>query len=334
MQPKVALFSGKHCRQVDEISRFVREEGADPVVCRSGLGGENGEEVSLSSSRMSWGGVDFSEIKALHIRCISQNTSFSMPPVTNAVQYEEFRTSFMREQFFQGAAFGFFEEFARRGGLVVNSPFGAYVDHDTKAQLCSKLRENGFDAPRSIMTNSPDEAARFISLVGEAVCKPSIGVGSTRAVLPDDIRESSDLPLCPVLFQEYVRGKTLRVHVVGDSMVLALEIIAPDVDSRTSTKGFERFIMPPEEKERIVQATRFLGLHYAAWDVMASADGRYVYLDCNPGPYVMWIGKENRALVFRQLARYLVGYARTGSVEEASALVKAGGVHDARVLRC
>jgi len=278
--------------------------------------------MTVSSSELSWGNIDFSDIRALHIRCISQNTPFSMPPVTNAIQYEEFRTSFQKEQLFQGATLSFFEEFASRGGLLVNSPFGAYVDHDSKAQLYSKLRKNGFDAPKSIMTNDPAAAATFIETIGEAVCKPSAGVGSTRSVTVDDVRNSTDLPQCPVLFQERIHGSTLRVHVVGDTMVLALKIIAPDVDSRTATSGFEHFEMPKAEAARIVAATRFMGLHYAAWDIIAGDDGRYVYLDCNPGPFVMWIGEKNRKFVFRQLARYLVEYASTESLEKAAAKVE------------
>ena len=31
--------------------------------------------------------------------------------------------------------------------------------------------------------------------------------------------------LCPTLFQERIHGETLRIHIVGDSMVLALRLL-------------------------------------------------------------------------------------------------------------
>mgnify|MGYP003959330735 CR=1 FL=1 len=70
--------------------------------------------------------------------------------------------------------------------------------------------------------------------------------------------------------------------------------------------------LPDEEEERIVKANRLLGLHFAAWDIIVSkTNNRYVYLDCNPGPYIMWTGPENRMYVFRQLANYMITYSQT-----------------------
>ncbi|MBF0612866.1 MAG: hypothetical protein HQL55_17230, partial [Magnetococcales bacterium] len=57
------------------------------------------------------------------------------------------------------------------------------------------------------------------------------------------------------------------------------------------------------------------------WDVLEGEDGRLFYLDCNPGPFVMWIGPQFVQVVFRQLARYLITYARTGSIQESSKAV-------------
>ena len=71
-----------------------------------------------------------------------------------------------------------------------------------------------------------------------------------------------------------------------------------------------------------MRANRALGLHYAAWDIIESNDGRYVYLDCNPGPYILWTGPEFSRAVMEQLAQYMLTYAKTGSVTQASAAVR------------
>ncbi len=90
------------------------------------------------------------------------------------------------------------------------------------------------------------------------------------------------------------------------------------MDSRTAAKRFEFFKMPDSEAEKIVKANRFLELHYAAWDIIFTVDGRYVYFDCNPRPFIMWIGAEFRRFVFEQLGKYMVTYAVTGSIERAA----------------
>jgi hypothetical protein len=144
-----------------------------------------------------------------------------------------------------------------------------------------------------------------LNQVEEAVAKPAIGVGSTRKVTAADQERLEELRACPVLLQEYIAGDTVRVHIVGESVVLALRILSEgQVDSRTAPQGF------------------LLGLHYAAWDIIATPDHRYVYLDCNPGPYILWIGPEYIQVVLRQLAIYMLTYAYTRSLEAASREVK------------
>ena len=47
-----------------------------------------------------------------------------------------------------------------------------------------------------------------------------------------------------------------------------------------------------------------------------------MYLDCNPGPYILWTGPEFSRAVLEQLGEYMIGYAQTGSVQQASARVR------------
>jgi hypothetical protein len=139
----------------------------------------------------------------------------------------------------------------------------------------------------------------------------------------DDRERLEELRRCPALFQERIQGSTIRIHIVGDSMVLALRIIAEGVDSRTGTKEFEQITLPEAETAAIVRANRFLGLHYAAWDGILDAEGRLCYLDCNPGPYVGWLPEAHRRHVFDRLALYLIEFSRTGSIAAASTVVTA-----------
>lgn len=321
--PKVALFGNKNCPQTQKLRDILQDEGAQPLVFDIALGSESGPSITVAPQWLKWGGVDFADIAAIHIRCKSVNTPTSVPPLLDRASYLELRCRYLREQEYQSATNTFIDQLARRGKLVINPFTSAYLDHDAKAQLYERLRAQGFAVPRSLMTNDPERALSFVSEVGQAVAKPTICIGSVRAIQDRDLERLDELKTCPVLLQEFIVGDTLRVHIVGDTIVLALKVISDDsVDSRTAVKGVEYFKLPEGEEQLLVKANRALGLHYAAWDILATQDGRYVYLDCNPGPYIMWIGEDNVSIVFRELAKYMIAYARTGTVFEAAQVVR------------
>lgn len=321
-RPVVALFADRDSGQIACLRDIVRDEGGEPLVFDIQLGGASQSRVTYSAKSVCWGGVDFSAIAAVHIRCASPNTLPTLPPMLNAMSYNEWCGHFLREHAYQGAAYGFFEELVARGKLVVNPLTCGYIDHNTKGQFYEKLRAWGFDAPRTLTTNDPEAAAGFLDEIGETVVKPAIGVGSTRLVTPADRRRLDEVRCCPVLMQERIRGEVVRVHVVGDSVVLALRILGEHIDSRTQTTGFEYCKLPAAQEQKLVAASRRLGLHFSAWDIMVTPQGRHLYLDCNPGPYILWIGERFVEAVLTQLARYLLAYAATGSVARASARVE------------
>ncbi|MCB1754096.1 MAG: ATP-grasp domain-containing protein [Gammaproteobacteria bacterium] len=321
---KIAIFGDGGSKQVAALDDVFKEKNIPTHVFDIQLGSENKPDVVIEPDRLVWDGVDFSGIEAVHIRCMSINTPATVPAVMNAANYLEMRATFLREQEYQSVTRSFFNQLALRGKLVVNTLTRAYVDHDSKAQLYQKLHDAGFCVPDTIMTNDPQQAERFFDKVGTAVAKPSIGIGSTRKVSDYDKERLDELKKSPVLFQELIEGDTIRVHIVGNKVVLALRIISEEgqVDSRTNPLGFEFFKLPDDEEEKIVKATHFLGLNFAAWDILAAKDGRFAYLDCNPGPFILWIGKENTRAVFQRLADFMIEFSNSRSLEAAYDAIK------------
>ena len=318
-KPPIALFGNHGSKQVAAIREALVRVGADPRVFDIQLGGENRPDITMGGGRAVWGGVDFAKIQAIHIRCTSPNTLPALPPLLNASDHLEWRLGYVREQGFQSAIFSFFSYLISLGKLVINPLTKGFIDHDTKGQFYENLRASGFPVPITLTTNDPEQAEAFIREHEQVVVKPAIGVGSTRIVSQSDRERLGELRISPVMMQERSMGDTLRVHIVGDKVVLALRILSEGgVDSRTETKNFKFFQMPVEEAQRMVRANHHMGLHYAAWDIIDAGGGKYVYLDCNPGPYVMWIGPDFVRVVFHQLALYMVTFAQTGSLEEAA----------------
>lgn len=315
-KPPIAIFGKKEDSQVITAHDAVAEEGGNPLLFSI----QNTPHVSLGEKYLQWEGKDFSDIEAVYIRGTAYNTPPALPAILNETFWSEWRAKFTKEQGYQSCSYSFFSYLAQRDKLVIN-PLTAYVDHNSKSQFYEKLRAWGFNIPKTITTNSSKMAEAFMEEVHKAVIKPGIGVGSTR-LIEKNCDKLEDLALCPVTFQEFVSGYTVRVHIVGDTVVLALKILGEGVDSRTGPKKFEYIKLPEEEEKKIVRANRMLGLHFSAWDIIAAGDGRYFYLDCNPGPYIMWIGREFARVVFKQLAKYMISYSLTHSIKEASSLIR------------
>ncbi len=308
--PPIALFANHDSPQIQALAPLIEECGGQPLVFDIQLGGPSVPRFVIDDQRCLWDGVDLSGVRAIHIRCTSPNTLPTVPALTNARGYAQWSVDYLKEQEYQAAVYSFFEELAARGSLVVNRLTKGYPDHSTKAQLYHWLRTNGFRAPRTLTTTDPNALLQFRAEVGRLVVKPAIGVGSTREVQAADLERLAEVSRCPVMLQELIEGATIRVHVVGNSMVAAVRVYSDSIDSRTAPERFEEWPMPPDEQERIVRATRGLGLYYAAWDMIVNDRGEHVYLDCNPGPYVLWVGEPYRSRVLRELARFLVGFAR------------------------
>ncbi len=321
--PRIALFGNAGSEQVAAVREALLAEGADPVVCNIQLSGREAPTLTMGHGRMFWGGVDFTDIRAIHIRCTAPNTLPAPPPVLNELSHAEWRLQYLREQPLHAATASFFAWLVAQGKLVINPLTRGYIDHDSKAQFYEKLRANGFSVPHTLTTNDPIQAGQFLQKYPEAIVKPAIGVGSSRLIRSADWERLEEVRTCPVLLQERLEGQTVRVHIVADTVVLALRIIsdAGGIDSRTGSQQFEYVKLPEDVEREMVRANRFLGLHFAAWDIMLTTTGKYLYLDCNPGPYVMWIGAPFIQAVFHQLAVYMIGFARGGSIEAASALV-------------
>ena len=320
-RPKIALFGDRDSEQVKWLARIVQREGGMPGIFDIQLCGESCSRVAYGQDVVSWDGESFEDVRAVHIRCTSHNTLPTLPPVLNERTHGEWRNQYLKEQELQASTYGFFDSLGARGTLVVNPLTAAYVDHNTKGQFYEKLRSWGFDTPATLTTNDPAAVRAFRDTYREVVFKPAIGIGSTRLLEPVDMARLDELRASPVLMQERIRGHVVRVHVVGDRVVLALRIRAEHVDSRTATEGFDFFRLSDDEEAKLVAANRRLGLHYSAWDIIVSDEGRHSYLDCNPGPFILWIGEDFVDAVLVQLARYLITYAGTESIAEASAAV-------------
>ncbi|ARF53756.1 MvdC/MvdD family ATP grasp protein [Streptomyces gilvosporeus] len=189
------------------------------------------------------------------------------------------------------------------GCAWINPPeLDAIAQH--KPYQWETARRVGLMLPRTLVTNQPERARRFVQEVGvgRTVFKSFLAHADawreTRLVRPEDLEHLDAVRYAPVIFQEFVPGADLRVTVVGER-VFAAEIDASatsyPVDMRTvvDEARVRPVTLPPALTDALLRFMRRLGLVYGAIDLRRRPDGQYMFFEVNPAG--QWLFVEHRA---------------------------------------
>lgn len=176
----------------------------------------------------------------------------------------------------------------------------------------SQLIRPFFDVPPTLVTNSPNEVARFEEGHGELVFKSTSSVRSIVSAL-DVITRSrlSHVHSLPTQFQRKEPGVDVRVHVVGDR-VTAARARTDAVDYRYATRegldvDLEQVDLPPNVEDRCVRLAAALRLPFCGIDLMARPDGTWVCFEVNPCPGYSWYESAAGVPISDMLVRWLAG---------------------------
>jgi hypothetical protein len=198
--------------------------------------------------------------------------------------------------------------------LTVNSPSrNRLVDH--KPFQLQLARRCGLAIPRTLVTNDPEEARRFVLHHRRAVTKSIASwrfrLIESRLLEAGHLPDFSSITLCPVLLQEYVDGTVeYRVTVVG-SRVFAAKVDLSDapypVDVRLHfSRAAQAADLPAGVEERLLQFHREAGLIYGAYDLRCDRNGVLHFLEVNPDGQYLFIEIETGLPISETLADLLL----------------------------
>jgi len=173
------------------------------------------------------------------------------------------------------------------------NPRGADDTGHHKPWQWSMAQRVGLRVPRTLVTNRPDDARRFVAEVGlgRTVFKAFLASldawRETRLVTAEDIDRIDLVRLAPVIFQEYVDGVDLRITIVGDRLFPCA------IDARRTSYPFDmRMVvgeasvapteLPRDVERRLLRLMRRLDLHYGAVDMRRTEAGEHFFLEVNP----------------------------------------------------
>ena len=178
----------------------------------------------------------------------------------------------------------------------------------------------GLDVPRTLVSNSPEEAKHFLrSLEGKGCIHKTLSpyispmgrMKYTTCISDSQISElANELSLCPNVFQEQLNSDyELRIMIVGGS-VFATRIdssdrTTPDWRREMDADMYSPVLLPKELEGQLLLLHQRLGLIIGAYDVIVARDGTPYFLEVNPAGQWLWIEEKTGQEITRAVAELL-----------------------------
>jgi len=200
----------------------------------------------------------------------------------------------------------------RLGMLIINPPLSIERSVDKYCTL-ALLEENGLPVPKTITTESHEEALKaFHELGGDIVMKPlfgSRGIGSTRISDPEiaaRIFRTVSFHHGVLYLQEFIPHgvSDVRAFVIGDHVVAAMQRVAETWKTNVSLGARpKRLKLDKETEDLAVEAAKVIGCKVAGVDILESPNGPIIVeLNSQPG----WRGLQSVTSV--NIAEEIVKY--------------------------
>ncbi|MEM4244561.1 MAG: RimK family alpha-L-glutamate ligase [Candidatus Bathyarchaeia archaeon] len=180
----------------------------------------------------------------------------------------------------------------RHGFLVIN-PAEAIEHCVDKYDILAILEDNGIPVPRTVVTESVNEALKaFNELGGDVVVKPlfgSRGIGATRVVdaeVANTVFKAITFHHGVIYIQEFVPHGTsdIRAFIVGGRVVAAMRRVAENWKTNYSQGARPAPItLDPAFEDLAIKAANAIGCKIAGIDILEGPDGPKI-CDVNSQP--------------------------------------------------
>ncbi|MDI6785936.1 MAG: hypothetical protein QMD92_04420 [bacterium] len=195
---------------------------------------------------------------------------------------------------------------------VLNCTWINHPESNRRAELKIKqlktASEIGLEIPKTLITNSPEDAEKFFQKTkSKGVIIKRLGGGVmlddnngtaiyTSLIAEDNIKNVAQVKNTPVLLQEYVeKDVELRITIVGDT-IFPVEIHSQKsekakTDWRKDTLNLKHKIhqLPKDVEKKLIKFMKKLDLNFGAVDMILTPKGKYVFLEINPNGQWGWI---------------------------------------------
>lgn len=290
------LSRRRHPTALVDSSHFPARASLSQTFSMSGVGVEyiaSGHRVDLSECRAAW-----------WRRPLPYTLHDDLDPKVMSFAYTECHEAFA------GAL-------ALLKATWVNPPHLDERAHHKPLQLATAVRV-GLAVPRTLVTNDPGEARRFIADVGpvRTIYKTFVATEEhwreTRVLRDEELQMLESVRFAPVIFQERIAADAdIRVTIIGDEMFATAIRSDPhgySVDYRVDMAAatFEPTELPGDITEPLRALMKSLGIVYGAADLLHTADGQFIFLEVNPAGEWRFVEERTAQPITAAMANLLI----------------------------
>jgi len=207
--------------------------------------------------------------------------------------------------------------------------YSQYRRLDSKEEQMKIASALGLMVPETCITNSPEEAARFVrEQPAGAIVKMQSSfaiyregrehVVFTNVVSEKDLEAIGSLQYCPMQFQEKLeKKKELRVTIVGDAVfcfsIDSQQLENARVDWRREglelLEKWEPYHLPQDIQQKLLRLMDVYGANYGAIDIIVTPQDEYYFLEINAAGEYFWLDRLIDNRIAEQIALVLTGRA-------------------------
>lgn len=189
----------------------------------------------------------------------------------------------------------------------------AMASNTSKPYQAQLIARTGLLIPATLVTNDPAEVEAFCHEHGRVIYKSVSSIRSiVRELRADDLKRIDRVRNLPTQFQEFISGKNVRVHVIGDR-VFATGIDTQSIDYRYATRdGLEITMHPTELPAKVELAcldlSKSLDLPLCGIDLKVTPNEEWYCFEVNPSPAYSYYQQETGQPISRAIVEFLTGY--------------------------
>jgi hypothetical protein len=205
--------------------------------------------------------------------------------------------------------------------------YSQYRRFDSKEEQMKIASGLGLKIPETCITNSPEEAKRFvlahpdgaIAKMQSAFSIVRDGVDNvvfTNVITEDNLESIETLQYCPMQFQEKLeKSLELRITIVGDK-VFSFAIDSQKMDNAKIDWRREGvallgdwipYDLPKEIEEKLLKMMDIYQANYGAIDIIVTPEGEHYFLEINAAGEFFWLDRLCDGAISDQLTKVLVG---------------------------
>ncbi|MBY0596508.1 ATP-grasp domain-containing protein [Bacillus bingmayongensis] len=277
------------------------------------LGPVHSNEYSFIDNKLIYNGkvIDIDNVRSIFIR---SNMIFT-PQLVNTPYIDTYNEQMQFKSQIENLR-SWLQIMQLNGVRMINPP----ADHSKYFQLY-KLIHAGLPIPKTCITNSYKRLEEFIKSTDRIVYKPLVGGYYCREVNGDELLKMKSLNLEPVIFQEYIEGKDIRVYTLDGEILSAHEIQRESnkstIDYRTDpmfSKGklnYKMIHLPSSIENVCLEAAKILGLEFSGIDLKLNNKGEFYLLECNSMPMYLDLELKNHI----KITDYIINFLNANIVE-------------------